>query len=100
MKTQEMSMRVPPSGDGTGQSVSASGTSAATTNAVGGSTAVVYSNVECFAVWGSAPTATVAAGIPIPAGQPMRLHGWTSNTAKLAFITAGGTGTVYVRPDC
>lgn len=98
MKTREYSMRCPPSGDATGQSVSISTTTAVTTNAVGGITVVVYSDVLCFAVKGSAPTATVAAGVPIPANTLIRLYGLESSH-KLAFITATGTGTVYVRPE-
>lgn len=81
-----------------GQSVSVSGTSAATTNALGGSPeCLVYSTVECFALAGSNPTATVALGTPIPANTLIRLRGLKAGD-KLAFITSGGTGTAYVRP--
>lgn len=79
------------------QSVSVSTTSAQTTNAIGSQECLVYSSVECFALAGSDPTATVAAGTPIGAGQSIRLRGIQSGD-KLAFITATGTGTVYVRP--
>lgn len=79
------------------QSVSASTTSAATTNAIGAQDCVIYSTVECFALAGATPTATVAAGTPIPAGVLIRVDGLQA-TDKLAFITATGTGTVYVRP--
>ena len=79
------------------QSVSVSTTTAVTTNVIGAEECVVYSDVECFAVAGAAPTATVAAGTPLPAGVLVRLEG-LSGTDKLAFITATGTGTVYVRP--
>lgn len=67
MNTYELSMRVPAAGDTSGQSVSASTASAATTNLIGAVSALVYSTVECFAVKGTALTATVASGIPIPA---------------------------------
>jgi hypothetical protein len=79
------------------QSVSVSGVSAQTTNAIGSPTAVVYSNVEAFALAGSNPSASVAAGTPIAAGQMIRFTGIQPGD-KLAFITAGATGTVYVRP--
>jgi hypothetical protein len=85
-------------GSGEGQqSVSVSTSSAATSNAVGGNTCVVYSTVECFAIAGASPTATVAAGTPIPANQLVRLFDLQAND-KLAFIAASGSGTAYVRP--
>jgi len=79
------------------QSVSASNTSAQTTNAIGAAECLVYSDVECFALAGSNPTATVALGTPIAANLMIRLRGLRAGD-KLAFITATGTGTVYVRP--
>jgi len=80
------------------QSVSVSTSSAATTNALGGSCeCLVYSSVECFALAGSNPTATVALGTPIPANRLIRLRGLLAGD-KLAFITASGSGTAYVRP--
>lgn len=85
-------------GTGEGQqSVSVSDTSAATTNAIGSDECLVYSTVECFALAGASPTATVAAGTPLPANVLIRMYGLTASE-KLAFITASGTGTVYVRP--
>lgn len=98
MKSYEMSLRCPPSGDTAGQSVAMTTTSAATTNAVGAGRCVVGADVAFFAVKGSAPTATVAAGIYVPANTLVRLYG-LETTDKLAFILAAGTGTVYVRPD-
>jgi len=86
-------------GSGEGhQSVSASTSSAQTTNAVDGSDPLIYSTVECFAVAGANPTATVANGTPIPASTLLRLGGVQPGD-KLAFITATGTGTVYVCPN-
>ena len=79
------------------QSVSVSGTSAASTNAISTDTAVVYSTVECFVLAATTPTATVAAGTPIPANTLVRLTG-LALTDKLAAITATGTGTLYIRP--
>ena len=80
-----------------GQSVSASTSSVATTNAIGSDECLVLSDVACFAVTGASPTATVTNGTPIPANQLVRLHSVGADN-KLAFITASGTGTVYVRP--
>jgi hypothetical protein len=80
------------------QSVSVSGASAATTDAIGGSPeCLVYSTVECFALAGASPSATVALGTPIPANTLIRVRGLRAGD-KLAFITSGGTGTAYVRP--
>lgn len=79
------------------QSVSITTASAATTDAIGSAECLVYSNVECFVLAGSNPTATVAAGTPIASGQSIRLRGLVAGD-KLAFIAATGTGTAYVRP--
>jgi hypothetical protein len=79
------------------QSVSVSTSSAVTTNAIGAVECLVYANVECFVLAGSNPTATVAAGTPIGSGQMVRLRGLRAGD-KLAFITASGTGTAYIRP--
>lgn len=80
------------------QSVSVSGTSAATTDPINCDDPLVYSTVECFAIAGPNPTATVAAGTPIPPSTLIRLVGAQPGD-RLAFITTGGTGTVYVRRD-
>lgn len=79
------------------QSVSVTTSSAATTNAIGAPTCVVYSTVECFILAAPTPTATVAAGTPIPANQLVRIYGLTA-TDKIAAIAASGSGTLYVRP--
>ena len=80
------------------QSVSISTTSAQTTNAINMDSPLIYSTVECFALAGANPTATVAEGTPIPPLTLIRLAGVQPGD-KLAFITATGTGTVYVRPN-
>lgn len=85
-------------GTGEGQqSVSVTTSSAATSNAIGAGECYVYSTVECFALAGAAPTATVAAGTPIAANAMIRLTGLQAGD-KIAFIAASGSGTVYVRP--
>jgi hypothetical protein len=80
------------------QSVSVSTSSAQTTSALTGNDPLVYATVECFVVAGTNPTASVATGTPIPAAGYVRLLGVQPGD-KLAFITASGTGTVYVCPD-
>jgi hypothetical protein len=80
------------------QQVSVSTSSAATTNPINAEDPLIYSTVECFAVAGTSPTATVAAGTPIPALTLIRLSG-VQPDVRLAFITAAGTGTVYVSPN-
>ena len=79
------------------QSVSVTTDSAATANVIGSDQCLVYSTVECFALSGANPTATVAAGTPIPANTLIRLGGLAAGD-KLAFIAATGSGTAYVRP--
>jgi hypothetical protein len=86
------------SGEGQ-QSVSVSTTSAKTTNAIGAEDCLVYTTVECFVLAGADPTATTAAGTPLAANSMIRLSGLNPVTDKLAFITATGTGTAYVRPS-
>lgn len=80
------------------QSVAVTTASAATTNIVGDTTAVVYSTVECFLFVGGAPVATVAAGQPIPANTLVPVRGLDPNVDKIAAITAAGAGTLYIRP--
>lgn len=86
-------------GTGAGrQSVSASTTSARTAADIGSNECLIYSTVECFGMAGdSSVVATVAEGTPIPANTLVRLRGVIPN-GRIAFITASGTGTVYVRP--
>lgn len=96
MSSPDFSARVP-HGAGQGQqSVAVSTSSAATSAPLGNDTALVYSTVECFVVAGPAtPTATVATGLPIPALTLLPLSG-LKPTDYLAFITATGSGTVYI----
>jgi hypothetical protein len=81
---------------GTSQAVSISTTSAQSAAIPGGS-AVIYSTVDCFVRSGANPTA-LSNGTDrfIPAGIYLRV-GFASGE-KLAFITAAGTGTVYIAP--
>lgn len=78
------------------QSVSLSTSSGATSSPIGASKAIVYATVECFIM--NADTATVAAGTPIPANTDIPVVD-LDPTAKIAAITASGTGTLYIRPD-
>lgn len=95
--TTAASIRIAKTANEGQQSVSVSTTSAATTNAIGDTSCVVMSDVACFIVAGASPTATVAAGTPIPANALMPING-LDPTDKIAAITATGTGTLYVRP--
>lgn len=79
-------------------SVSVSTSSAATTADIGATSCVVYSTVECFIMVGTSPTATVAAGTPIPANTLVPVKGLIP-TDKIAAITAYGSGTLYIRPN-
>lgn len=97
MNISEISLRVAHGTAEGQQSVSVSTSSAVTTNAIGDDTAIIYSTIECFVVAGAAPTATVAAGTPIPAGAMVRVGGLKPSD-KLAFISAVGVGTAYIRP--
>lgn len=97
MNINDLGVKVPPDGDATGQSVSISTASARTGLQIGAKSALVVSDVACFVTYAPTPTATVAAGLPIPANFPMRIYGFDA-TDKLAFITRTGTGTVDIRP--
>lgn len=97
MNINEISLRVAHGTAEGQQSVAVSTSSAVTTDTVGSDTAVIYTTVECFVVAGTAPTATVAAGTPIPANGMVRVGGLKPSD-KLAFISASGTGTAYIRP--
>lgn len=90
-------MRIARTGATGGQSVSVTTSSAATGASIGAQECLIYSTVECFAIAGSSPTATVAQGTPIPANTLIRVEGLNPNDA-IAFIAATGSGTAYVRP--
>lgn len=97
MEKEYTGMRVAHGADEGQQSVSVTTSSAATANAIGADSCLVYSTVECFALAAASPTATVAAGTPIPANTLVRLFGMQSGE-RLAFIASSGSGTAYVRP--
>lgn len=58
--------------------------------------AVVISTVDCFVAKGANPVATTSHQF-VPASTPLRLWGWKVGE-QLAFVTASGTGTVYISP--
>lgn len=97
MIVTEISMRLARSANEKQTSVAVTTSSAATTLPVGSDVALIYSTVECFAVANDNPTATVAAGTPIPAGALVRVS--FNKGDKIAFIAASGSGTAYIRPD-
>lgn len=85
---------------GISQAVSISTTSAQSA-VVDSNRAVIYSTVDCFVRPGANPTA-LANGTDqfIPANTLLRIDCLSdSTTTKLAFITAAGTGTVYITPE-
>ena len=75
------------------QAVSVSGTSAST-SVLSGSAAVILPTVDCFVIRGESPTATTSC-LPLLGGNMVRVSGMRQGE-KLAFITSGATGTVYV----
>ena len=82
---------------GQSQAVSISGTSAQST-AISGTSAVVTPTVDCFFRADSNPTALSNGTDQILlGGNQYRIFGITSGH-KLAFITTGNTGTVYITP--
>lgn len=99
MNISDQTIRIAHSADEGQQSVSVSGTHAETTNAIGATTALVYSTVECFVVAGASPVATVAAGTPVPATTVLRIYGLDPATDKISAITSSATGTLYIRPN-
>jgi hypothetical protein len=82
---------------GRSQSVAIS-TVSAQSAAMTADTCVLYSSAECFVRQGSNPTAVSnGTDLHIPANTLIRLSIIPGN--KLAFITATGTGTVYLTPE-
>lgn len=77
--------------------VSVSGTSAQSV-VLSGADVVVLPTIDCFVIRGKNPTATTAC-LPLLANVHWRLTGIQPDE-KLAFITSGGTGTVYVSDNC
>lgn len=82
---------------GQSEKVAVSGTSA-TSAVIGGSYVVVTPDTNVFVRRGSTPVA-VADGTDqmLLANQSYRLYGLNTQD-KLAFITSGGTGNVYISP--
>lgn len=93
---REASVRVSRGEAASTQAVSVTTSSAATSNAINSDECLVYSNVECFVVAGTSPTAATTTGVPIAANAMIRLVGLQPGD-KLAFIAASGSGTAYVR---
>ena len=73
-----------------------SGTSAATTNAVKADRIALYATTDCFVKLGTAPVATVSGtgNIFVPANTYIGTS--AQQTDKVAVISTGGTGTLYV----
>lgn len=97
----EISVTVPSSANG--EAVSISGASAqsavygdATTGAV--RPVVITPTVDCFVVQGLNPTA-LATGVHLYLRGLQSYRVYVSPGYRLAFITSGGAGTVYISPD-
>jgi hypothetical protein len=71
----------------------------ARSSAMAADTCVLYSTVECFVRQGASNPTAVANGtdLHIPANTLLRLS--IIPGYQLAFITASGTGTVYLTPE-
>ena len=106
MDIREISLKL--DGGGNGAKVAISGTSAQSaalslkpSPTAGGADArdsvLVYVNVDCFVRNGSNPTAVVDTDIPLAAGGIYRLSG-IKDGEKLAFVTGGASGSVWVYP--
>lgn len=94
--TQEESMTV--LSDSSSEKLSISGVSAATTNSTDLGQVVVTPDVDCFVTQGVTPVA-VADGTDqiLLAYNSYRLTRIVDGN-KLAFITAGATGNIYISP--
>ncbi|MEF3075160.1 hypothetical protein V2P20_08995 [Methylobacter sp. Wu1] len=72
-------------------------TTSAQSSAINVEKVVIYSTVFCFVRQGANPTAlSNGTDQPVPAETYLRVTLTPGN--KLAFITASGTGTVYITP--
>lgn len=91
--SREQSLKVRDTANGITLSIS---TSSTPSGVLTHDDAVVISTVDCFVTKGASPVATTG-GQFIPANTPLRLWGWKAGE-QLAFITASGTGTVYISP--
>ena len=97
----ELSIRVPSTASTLSVAISgASAQSPVLVNITGADindAAVVMSTVDCFVIEGVNPTATTSC-MPLIANVQYRLYGWNAGE-KMAFITAGSVGTVYITPS-
>lgn len=92
---RELSLLVPT--DANTSTVSISTTSAQSAVIPQGGSVVVHSTADCFVIQGANPTAVANTCLPLFANVQYRLSGIREN-GRLAFITASGTGTVYITP--
>lgn len=106
MDIREISIKL--DGGGNGAKVAINGTSAQSaalslkpTPASGGADArdsvLIYSSVDCFVRNGANPTAVVDTDVLVPAGLMVRLSG-VKDGEKLAFVTGGASGNVWIYP--
>lgn len=106
MDVREVSVKL--DGGGNGAKVAISGTSAQSaaislksTPVSGGADArdsvLIYATIDCFVRNGTNPTAVVDTDIPLIGGNMVRLSG-IKDGEKLAFISSGAVGSVWVYP--
>jgi hypothetical protein len=105
MDFREISVKL--DGGGNGAKVAISGTSAQSaalslkttpTGSVDSRDSVlIYASVDCFVRNGSNPTAVVDTDVPLAGGNIYRLSG-IKDGEKLAFITSGAAGNVWIYP--
>lgn len=93
MIVREISLNVPHAAVSSTVAIS---TTSAQSSAIAAESAYIYSTVDCFAVAGATPTATTACMF-VPKETPLRIGG-IKRGQKLAFITASGSGSVYLTP--
>lgn len=84
---------------GQSQQVAITAASASSTAITGSNKLYICATVDCFVRQGATPTA-LATGVDqfIPAYTPMRIAGFTSGN-KVACITTGGSGYLYITPE-
>src|SRR4051812_37841083 len=103
MDVREVSIKL--DGGGNGQKVAVTGASAQSTalslkpTPVSGTDArdsvLIYATIDCFVRNGANPTAVVDTDIPLIGGNMVRLSG-IKDGEKLAFISSGAVGSVWV----
>lgn len=72
------------------------GTSDATTDAIGSVEATLVATAPCYVAWGATPEADAADSFYLPAGLPFTLR--LATTDKVAALQVSSSGTLYITP--